>query len=189
MLSVDVHPVTVERLKDFLSFFEGEELRSLPQEAGCYCIWDHSPQPEGELLRRPALLNRFEKLRLFRQGRAHGLLAYHQGRPVGWCNAGPLAHLPHLRVPYRPPDAGVVGAVVCFLVAPAYRGQGVARALLEGACSMLRGMGLSFAEGYPLKEPRSPGETFRGTPELFREAGFQVVAEVEGHLVMRRPLG
>lgn len=38
--------------------------------------------------------NLAEKKRLVQQGRAHGILVYADGEPVGWCQYGPVDELP-----------------------------------------------------------------------------------------------
>lgn len=116
---------------------------------------------------------------LVRAGRAHGILAFADGEPVGWCAYERRVHLPRL---YRAPslacdDAGKVWSLPCFFVKPGWRGKGVAGGLLRAAMRQLRRRGARVAEGYPVKPPR-PEErmpaafAWTGTPGLFRAAGF-----------------
>jgi len=154
---------------------------------GCWCMWwriekgERWPEVKGAPARR-------RLRRLVRAGRAHGVLAFSGGEPVGWCAYERRTDLPRLdRAPSLVcDDAGRVWSLPCFFVKAGWRNQGVARALLRGAVEGLRRRGARIAEGYPVKPPR-PGErmpaafVYTGTPRLFRSAGFAPAA--------RRPRG
>src|SRR3990172_2578581 len=78
-----------------------------------------------------------------------------------------------------PVDALPAWSIVCFFVARRRRGQGVARALLEGAVAYAREHGAPAVEGYA----RDPGDrrlstdaAYTGTVSLFRAAGFREAA-------------
>jgi ribosomal protein S18 acetylase RimI-like enzyme len=63
--------------------------------------------------------------------RAAGLLAYRDRQPLGWISVGPridYERLQHSRA-LAPIDEHPVWSVVCFVVSPEARGQGVARTL------------------------------------------------------------
>lgn len=53
-----------------------------------------------------------------RSGKAHGPLAYPDGKVVGWCNTGPRASYGNLHnlVPAGEPP-GKIGSILCFVVA------------------------------------------------------------------------
>lgn len=154
---------------------------------GCWCMWWRIEKGErwSEVKGAPA---RRRLRRLVRAGRAHGVLAFAAGEPVGWCAYERRTDLPRLdRAPSLAcGDAGRVWSLPCFFVKAGWRGHGVARALLDGALRRLRRRGAGIAEGYPVKPPR-PGERmpaafiYTGTPGLFRGAGFAPAA--------RRPRG
>ncbi|HEU4383740.1 MAG TPA: GNAT family N-acetyltransferase [Anaeromyxobacteraceae bacterium] len=154
---------------------------------GCWCMWwriekgERWPEVKGAPARR--------RLRaLVRAGRAHGILAFAGGEPVGWCSYERRVDLPRLdRAPSLAcDDAGEVWSLPCFFVKAGWRGKGVASGLLRAALRALRRRGARLAEGYPVKPPR-PKEripaafAYTGTPELFRAAGFLRAA--------RRPRG
>jgi GNAT superfamily N-acetyltransferase len=154
---------------------------------GCWCMWwriergERWPEVKGAGARR--------RLRaLVRSGRAHGVLAFAGGEPVGWCAYQRRVELPRLdRAPSLAcRDAERVWSLPCFFVKAGWRGKGVARGLLGAALGQLRGRGAGVVEGYPVKPPR-PGERMPGafvwtaTPGLFRAAGFRPAA--------RRPRG
>lgn len=110
-----------------------------------------------------------------------GLVAYREGRPVGWVSLGPREDYPrlvHSRV-LAPVDDQPVWSIVCFVVAKPERGQGIARALLGAAVDFARAQGATMLEAYPL----DPGQgrvgaayAYCGSLTMFEDAGFRVVA-------------
>ncbi len=72
-----------------------------------------------------------------------------------------------------------VWTIWCFRVAPGHRGQGVARALLEGAVEFAREHGAPAVEGYPVdNQGRKVDSTmaYVGTRSLFEAAGFTLAS-------------
>lgn len=114
------------------------------------------------------------------EGRAPGLVAYREGQAVGWVSLGPrddYERLQHSAI-LAPIDERPVWSIVCFVVARAARGQGVARALLEAGVDYARAHGATLLEGYPVETDggRVPAaEAFKGTVSMFEGAGFRVV--------------
>ena len=113
------------------------------------------------------------------EGRAPGLLAYRGGEAVGWVSLGPrddYERLRHSKV-LAPIDERPVWSIVCFVVARSARGQGVARALLDGAMDYAREHGATLLEAYPVDTGggRVPAATaYKGTVGMFEGAGFTV---------------
>ncbi len=109
------------------------------------------------------------------------ILAYHEGKAVGWCSVAPREKFAVLqRSPIlRPLNDTAVWSVVCFYVAKGYRGQGVAEALLRGAIEYVRGQGGRVIEAYPTV-PRGkrlpPVSSYMGVPAMFERVGFAPVA-------------
>ena len=107
-------------------------------------------------------------------------MAYRDGEPVGWVSVGPrddYARLQHSKV-LGPVDDKPVWSIVCFVVARAARGQGVARALLDAAVDYAREHGATLLEAYPVEtdgERVPAANAFKGTLGMFERAGFEVV--------------
>jgi GNAT superfamily N-acetyltransferase len=110
-------------------------------------------------------------------------VAFDGDRAVGWVSLGPRSDFERVersrvipRVDDRP-----VWSIVCFAVSASARGQGVARALLEGAIDHARERGAEALEAYPIAidegEPIHPEAAFTGTLPMFERAGFRVVAD------------
>lgn len=124
--------------------------------------------------------NRADLKKLVDAGRPPGLLAYRGKVPVGWVSLGPRADYARLeRSPVmKPVDHESVWSVVCFVVPSAYRGQGVAEALLERAVAYARKQGARVIEAYPVDRPgRSSDEAmWFGAKSMYDRAGFREVA-------------
>ena len=109
---------------------------------------------------------------------APGLVAYVDGKPAGWCGVGPRSEfhrLNHSRTIQRVDDVPVWSAI-CFVVKAAYRGQGVAGALLDGAIDFAGANGAPALEGYPVEGRVGGAFAFPGSITLFERAGFVRVA-------------
>ena len=114
-----------------------------------------------------------------------GLIAYVDGRPVGWTRVGPRSALPRVaanralaRVLGESPDAWWVA---CLAIDSVHRRSGVGAALLEAAVSYARDHGATAVEGHPvdvaaLKASRVSGSAlYTGTMAMFVAAGFSEV--------------
>jgi ribosomal protein S18 acetylase RimI-like enzyme len=71
-----------------------------------------------------------------------------------------------------------VWSIVCFVVPSEHRGQGVARALLDGAIAYARKRGATLLEAYPVDRKRrsSDDAMWFGAKSMYDHAGFEEVA-------------
>jgi GNAT superfamily N-acetyltransferase len=188
-------------LADDLLNYLGEAFPDNPHWATCFCLHYHVCEADGPWASRTGEQNRAEKEALVRAGRSHGVLAYREGRVVGWCHAAPRASLPRLRewaedsAHFDPGSGEPVGSIVCFVIAPGVRRQGIATALLEHACLMLADLGMEWAEAYPETTNAAPGgalssdaRSYHGTLAMYERSGFQALYQLDSMTVMRRPL-
>ena len=181
-------PLTPALRDEFLGFFEGEAFVDNPAWASCFCQFPQEDHRVVDWDARTATENRRLACDRIDAGVTRGYLATIDGEAVGWCSAGP-------RVGYRSldddpvPDADAVGAVVCFVVAPAWRGRGVARSLLDAALADFAERGLSVAEAYPNPVAASDAANHPGPLSLYLSAGFSVHRdEPDGSVVVRKSL-
>src|SRR5262245_2156764 len=83
---ITVHPMTRDRIDDWLRFFDHDAFAGNPDWASCYCLEPHVPatpeHPERSWRETRATVT--ERLR---RGTTFGYLAYVDGRPAGWVNA------------------------------------------------------------------------------------------------------
>ena len=163
-----VAPVTPDAIGSFLEFFDQVGFTDNVGWASCYCMFHHLDPAVWE--QRSWQQNRAEAVARLEQRETAAVMAFVDGAPAGWINAAPLtAYPPHLHGDERD---RVNGAVVCFVVGPAYRGHGLAGLLLDAACERLLAAGMTGVEAYPSQDAKSPAAAYRGTPALYERAGF-----------------
>jgi GNAT superfamily N-acetyltransferase len=101
-----------------------------------------------------------------------------QGRAQGWCQYGDpeeLERVKHRRAYEAEPPARPDWRIQCFYVDPRHRGQGIARAALEGALEQIaeRGGGRVEAISEVTTGRQAHGRfLFSATVELFEQYGF-----------------
>jgi GNAT superfamily N-acetyltransferase len=150
---------------------------------GCWCMGYHP-----DVSRTSAAENRARKERRVQDGRAHAALVIDEdGAAQGWCQYGSPGELPRIkhRREYEkdaPPPAD--WRITCFFVDKRHRGQGVARAALEGALDQIAHLGGGRVEAISevTAGREAPGRfLFSATVELFEQNGFARVRQVGKH--------
>ena len=131
--------------------------------------------------------------RLVDRGGVPGLLGYRDGQPIGWVSLGPRDEYARLaRSPVmKPVDDKPVWSIVCFVVDPKVRHQGVAAALLKGALKWARANGVTLLEAYPIdKSTKAVDDSmWFGAKSMYDNAGFVEVARRKPtRLVVRKKL-
>jgi len=78
----------------------------------------------------------------------------------------------------KPVDDKPVWSIICFVVPAEHRGQGVARALLQGAIAYAREHGATVIEAYPVDKahPSKDDAMWFGAKSMYDHAGFKEVA-------------
>ena len=150
---------------------------------GCWCMGFH---PDDS--RTNAAQNRAGKQSRVRDGRAHAALVFDdRGIAQGWCQYGSPEELPGIKhrreyskeAPPRPD-----WRITCFYVDKRHRGQGIARAALEGALDQIAQAGGGLVEAIPevTAGREAPGRfLFSATVELFEDYGFSRGRQVGKH--------
>lgn len=189
MSGIEVRPLEPALLDDYLRFFDTHAFTDNPRWAGCYCYFPYHDPAKTHWPERSGEENRSAICAGIRGGKAMGFLAY-QGRDVvGWCNAAPRSLYPML-ADEPTEDPAHAGVIFCFIVAPEWRGQGVARKLLDGACVGLAARGLRYAEARPVRDAQTAAANHLGPLSMYLDAGFAIVGEDdEGNVTVRKRLG
>ncbi len=175
MATLKIKPVTPARWADLEELFGPRGAC-----AGCWCMWWRL-EKRADFEKGKGARNRAAMKRLVASGAVPGLLAYAEGRPVGWCALAPREAYPRLansRVLARVDDQPV-WSTVCFFVARGFRRQGVTATLLRAAVEYAQKHGAKILEGYPLSSRtiRLPDVyAYTGFESAFRKAGFREVA-------------
>jgi GNAT superfamily N-acetyltransferase len=126
--------------------------------------------------------NRAATKRLVSTGRVPGLLAYRDGKPVGWISVAPreeFGRIERSSVTKPIDDEPGVWSIVCWYIDRGNRGQGVGSALLAAAVDHARRKGARIIEGYPVDpslRKHTNAEAFVGIDSMFHRAGFREVA-------------
>lgn len=185
---VQVHPITEDRIEDWLDLFDHRGFADNPDWASCYCLEPHDP-PTSENPERPWRQNRRTMAQLLTSGGSFGYLAYVDGEPLGWVNASPRSEYGLYRsVDPEGPDPSSVVGVSCFVIAPPYRRHGVAAALLDRVIEDAATRGAAWIEGYPFNEPEeTDAGHFRGARSMYDARGFEPIEVRERDTVMRLP--
>jgi ribosomal protein S18 acetylase RimI-like enzyme len=187
-----VRPLTADRWADLETLFG---TRGCGIARRCWCMYyrRRGPAPPAVSGRPRVEASRAALRALAGSREPPGLIGYRDGVPVGWVSLGPRETFARLQ---RSPvmkaiDDAPVWSIICFVVAPGHRGQGVARSLLDAAIAHARRRGATLLEAYPVDRPgRSGDETmWFGAKSMFDAAGFHEVARRRPQRpVMRRAL-
>jgi GNAT superfamily N-acetyltransferase len=198
MSDLTVKPLTPALGADFLRFFDherGAAFADNPEWAKCYCHFYQVPQA----IDWPALTasqNRTAMQARIEVGAMDGFLALDGADVVGWLNAQPRDALPHCFDRMRieptplPCEAFEAAVIVCFVVAPQKRRQGIARVLLAAALASFAARGIKLVDAFPFKSGASEfaADHYHGSLSLFIDQGFTVLREDETMTVVRKIL-
>jgi hypothetical protein len=193
-----IHALSPARVDDYLRFFDherGPAFADNPEWAKCYCHFYEVPLA----IDWPSLsgdANRVAMRARIEVGEMEGYLAYDGDEVIGWMNAQPRHKLPHCfermrtaapDIPCAPFEAAVI---VCFVIAPARRKSGVARALLSGGMASLCARGIKLVDAFPFKaaDSTSSADHYHGPLSMFLAAGFSILREDENMTVVRKLL-
>ena len=130
-------------------------------------------------------------VRQIASGAMRGYLAYVDGVSIGWCNANDKANFPAenaygIRLPA--PTEKREKLVICFEIAPEYRGKGVATALLGRIVADAKTEGYAAVEGFAMKHAERYEWDFTGPARLFEKLGFTATTSQNGGVIMRKEL-
>lgn len=178
MSRLTVAPLTPARWPDLEAIFNA---KGCSVARGCWCMayrltGSHDPPP-GKTRSQD---NRAALKALVDAGNPPGLIGYRGKIPVGWISIGPREDYKRLvRSPVmKAVDDKPVWSVICFVVPAEFRGQGVARALLDGAIAYAKKHGAKRVEAYPVDKPGRSNDEYMwfGAKSMYDKAGFDEVA-------------
>ena len=195
MKSITIKRLTSELNKDYLDFFDNRAFTDDNPNGPCYCT---SPNQDEETIRQ--MVGEFktsgvkETLRKYAsemldRNIIQGYLAYDGELAIGWCNAADIDSYAGFVPDFaRKNICGRTVSIVCFEIAPEYRGMGIASAFIERICSDARLKGYATVEGYAMVSEKRNDYDYQGPMELYRKAGFVEVKREKGQVIMRRVL-
>ena len=195
MRTIVIRPLTSELNADYLDFFDHRAFTDDNPNGPCYCT---SPNQKEEEIQQ--MVSEFktsgvkETLRKFAvemldQNKIRGYLAYDGEVAVGWCNAANMeTYLGFVPAFARQNACGKTISIVCFEIAPEYRGKGIASALINRVCDDAKSGGYVAVEGYAALSDEWNDFDYQGPVRLYQKAGFTEVARENGQVIMRKVL-
>jgi GNAT superfamily N-acetyltransferase len=167
-------PVTPEAWSDLEALFEEPGIQD-----GCWCMYWRIRRADCQ--RRYGEGNKRAFQAIVESGQVPGILAYLNGKPIGWCAIAPREATPTLDRSHtlKRIDAQPVWSITCFFVSKPYRQQGLTERLIEAAIAYAKTQGAQTVEAYPLLSEITkllPYERYMGIQSTFERVGFKEVA-------------
>lgn len=191
-----IKELTPELSIDYFDFFE---TRAFTDESPyrCYCqIYQMSKEQQKEEMDNfkgddYGLLAKTIAEKQIKSGMLCGYLAYVDGKSVGWCNANDRANFPNdpccdVLFHFTVPQCEI--AVVCFEIAPNYRGRGIATALLNRVILDAKAKGFSSVVGFPVERNERYEWDCAGPIRLYEKAGFKKISKHGDVIIMKKNL-
>lgn len=195
MKNIIIKALTSERNADYLDFFDNRAFTDDNPNGPCYCT---SPNQTEENIKQ--MVSEFKEygvkntvrkyaVDLLNRNKIQGYLAYDGKMSVGWCNAADMeSYVGFVPAFAREITCGKTISIVCFEIAPEYRGMGIATAFIERVCSDARKKGYVAVEGYAKISDKHNDFDYQGPVHLYEKTGFIEVARQDGQIIMRKML-
>lgn len=173
-LNLEIYSLDSSRWDDFEALFGAKG-----GCGGCWCMSWRLKRSDFE--RQKGNANRLAMRTLVEQNEKVGILAYIDGKPIGWCAVAPrevYLRLENSKV-WKRIDNEPVWAITCFFIAGSYRRKGISFELVKGAINYCSANHVKVIEGYPVVpygDNIPAAFAWTGIPTVFEKAGF-VVAE------------
>lgn len=195
-MSIAIRPLTPELAADYFDFFENRAFTDNSPYL-CYCQMFQMTKEQAEAAFDNAdgadmgLVSRKIAEQQIESGILRGYLAFDDDMAIGWCNANDKANFPLeccTGERFYAPAEKREKAVVCFEIAPEYRGRGVATALLQRVITDAVAEEFIAIEGFPVVRSERYEWDYTGPVRLYEKFGFSKVSETDGKAVMRKQL-
>lgn len=194
-MSITIKPLAPELYDDYLEFFDIRAFSDGNPNGPCYCTSPNQTQAEIEQMvgefRENGVKATVRKyaVNMLGEGRISGYLAFDGDVSIGWCNAADMDSYSGFVPDFaRSAACGRTMSIVCFEIAPEYRGKGIASAFIERVCADAKAAGYAAVEGYAKIRDTRDEFDFTGPVRLFEKAGFTEVSRQDGQIIMRKPL-
>ena len=195
MKSITIKHLTAELNDDYLDFFDHRAFTDDNPNGPCYCT---SPNQDKEEIQR--MIGEFKTLgvkdtlrkyaaEMLSKNKIQGYLAYDGKLAVGWCNAADMdSYIGFVPEFARKSACGKTISIVCFEIAPEYRGTGIASAFIDRVCRDAKAKGYAAVEGYAKLSDERDEFDYQGPLRLYQKAGFVEAAREGKQVIMRRVL-
>ena len=128
---------------------------------------------------------------LVKANKPTGLMAFYEGRAIGWCAFAPredFEKLQRSRV-HKRIDELKVWSIPCFFIHKQFRRKGLSVAILKGIIKYAQTHGIHIIEAYPTiptQEKLPDSFAWIGLYKSFERAGFEIVDSTSKHRPMVR---
>lgn len=159
----------------------------------CYCT---SPNQDEETIKK--MVKKFKifgvkktlrkyAVKMLNENKIQGYLAFDGDVSIGWCDAADIESYSGFIPQFAKENTcGKTVSIVCFEIAPEYRGKGIASAFIERVCSDAKEKGYVAVEGYAKLSEQRDDFDFQGPVQLYKKAGFVEIARENGQAIMRK---
>ncbi|MEM9425213.1 MAG: GNAT family N-acetyltransferase [Pseudomonadota bacterium] len=185
-MSVTVYPATSDRWDDLEALFE-----SASATRNCWCMWWRIAGNAWREIDKAGRKTAFRNL--VDQHPAPGVLAYLDGRAVGWAQATPRRAVPRFNngrtsKPEQGADLDKIWTLSCFFIRSEARKQGLMEELARGACAHAVAHGAVSVEASAFRptRPLERSEGYVGLIGPLNRAGFIEIAERGTHRTLMR---
>ena len=195
MKTITIKLLTAELNADYLDFFDNRAFTDGNPNGPCYCT---SPNQNEEDIKQ--MVDEFKvfgvkdtvrkyAVSMLNENKIQGYLAYDGEVSIGWCNAADIdSYVGFVPDFARENICGKTISIVCFEIAPEYRGKGIASAFIDRICKDAKLKGYVAVEGYAKLSDKRNDFDYHGPFRLYQKAGFIEVARENGQVVMRKVL-
>ena len=193
--TICIKKFTPDLNSDYLDFFDNRAFTDGNPNGPCYCTSPNQDEDEiKQMVSEFAASEVKETLRKYAvkmldRNKIHGYLAYDGDISVGWCNAADMDSYSGFVPGFaRENTCGKTISIVCFEIAPEYRGIGIASAFINRICEDAKSNGYSAVEGYAKLSDERNDFDYQGPLHLYQRLGFAEVMRQDGLAVMRKVL-
>lgn len=192
-MNITIKPLTSDLNEDYLDFFDNRAFTDDNPNGPCYCT---SPNQDEKTIKR--MVKEFKKhgvkqtlrkyaVEMLNKNQIQGYLAFDGDLSIGWCNAADIESYSGFVPDFAKENAcEKTISIVCFEIAPAYRGIGIASAFIERVCNDAKEKGYVAVEGYAKLSQKRDNFDFQGPMQLYEKSGFVEVARQDGQVIMRK---
>ncbi len=183
---VDIRPADTGSMGDLAGLFGSDRAT-----AGCWCMWFIVPVKDYHAAGGAGNRARFGELTASSE-HPLGLIAYQDGRAVGWCAVGPRSRYARaVKTPtYKgrnPAEDGDVWLLPCLFVRKEARKSDLGEELIRAAARLAGERGATALEAFPLSaEKRHSKDTQVGFESVFARCGFTEIGRPSPSRVLMR---
>lgn len=177
-MSYTIKRLSPELSDTFTDYLSSLDFNHAPHWATCFCRFYHTDCSGEQWQNRTGDENRAEAIEQIEAGDMKGYLAFDGEKCIGWCNANDLPQYKRFANDFEYFTKGLkTGCVICYVIHPGYRRQGIARLLLRQAVEDFKAQGFDAVLALPVESIGAPEKLYRGTLNMYKELGFETMEQ------------